>query len=339
MSSVPKKTPRPKEDLAAPEKAPGAPGPEAPGPEAPSPHKAGFVAIIGAPNAGKSTLMNHYLGQKVAIVSSKPQTTRHKILGVLTEAQAQIVFWDTPGLHDSNKTLNQEMVSKALSALADSDLCLFLVDGERRDSAHQKALQTVQARKDMPLIVAINKADLIEPHKLPNLMAQLQDSLAPDRILAVSAKTGRGLKKLKKTLISFLPNSAPLYDEDTLTDQTLRAITAEYVREAIFELTHQEIPYSTAVTVDQFQEPQPDQPKPLYRLAVTVHVERDSQKKIMIGRGGQTLKHIGQKARLGLESFLEAKVFLSIFVRITDNWTEDRRTLADFGYLDPKEKS
>jgi GTP-binding protein Era len=282
--------------------------------------------------------MNRYLGQKVAIVSSKPQTTRHRILGVVTQPEAQLIFWDTPGVHESNKTLNQEMVSKALSAMADSDVCLFLVDGERRDQAHDKALETVKARKDMPLIVAINKADLIGPEKLTQIIEELREQTSPDRLLAVSAKTGRGLKKLKKFLVSFLPDSPPLYDEDTLTDQSLRAITAEYVREAVFELTHQEIPYSTAVTVDEFREPKAGDKNPLYRLSVTVHVERESQKKVMIGRGGQMLRQIGQKARLRLEAFLETKVFLSIFVRITDHWTEDRRTLADFGYLDTKDK-
>jgi GTP-binding protein Era len=230
------------------------------------------------------------------------------------------------------------MVSKALSALADSDVCLFLVDGERRDAAYEKTLEIVKARKDMPLIVAINKADLIDPEKIAALVVELGQKTSADKVMVVSAKTGQGLKKLKRSLISLLPDSARLYDEDTLTDQTLRTITAEYVREAIFELTHQEIPYSTAVTVDEFLEPKPNDHNPMYRVSVTVHVERDSQKKVMIGRGGQTLKNIGQRARLRLESFLDAKVFLSIFARVTSNWSENRRDLTDFGYLDPKEK-
>ncbi|MDR2367925.1 MAG: GTPase Era [Deltaproteobacteria bacterium] len=297
-------------------------------------HRAGFVAIIGAPNAGKSSLMNRYLGQKVAIVTPKPQTTRHRILGVLTEPGAQIVFWDTPGVHDSAKSLNQAMVSRALSALADSDVCLWLVDGSRRGPEHDRALGTVLDRKGMPLIAAVNKSDLLDPDAIPAIKDDIKSACGADRVLAVSAKTGRGLKKLKAALISLLPVSAPLYDDDTLTDQTLRAIAAEYVREAIFELTRQEIPYSAAVTIDGFSEPGPTDDNPLYRLSATVHVERDSQKKVMIGKDGLMLKKIGQRARLRLEGFLGARVFLSLFVRITTGWSEDAHALADFGYLD-----
>ncbi|MDR1677931.1 MAG: KH domain-containing protein, partial [Deltaproteobacteria bacterium] len=152
--------------------------------------------------------------------------------------------------------------------------------------------------------------------------------------LTVSAKTGHGLTKLKNALIWLLPVSPPLFDDDTLTDQSLRAIAAEYIREAVFEFTQMEIPYSTAVTIDEFLEPDPADPKQLYRLSATVHVERDSQKKVMIGHRGQMLKNIGQTARLRLEEFLEAKVFLSIFVRITRDWSENRSLLEDFGYLD-----
>jgi GTP-binding protein Era len=300
-------------------------------------YRAGFVAIVGVPNAGKSSLMNRYLGQKVAIVTPKPQTTRHRLLGVVTETEAQLIFWDTPGLHDSNKTLNREMVSKALAALADSDVCLWLVDGSRRGLEHQKALEIVQSRGAKPLLVAINKVDLIDPAELPRLIAEIKEASGSEVVLAVSAKTGRGLKKLKKNLISLLPLSDPLYDEDTLTDQTLRSIAAEYVREAIFENVHQEIPYSTAVTIDEFIEPKANDP--IYRLAATIHVERESQKIVMIGTGGRMLKKIGTTARIRLEGFLEAKVFLSLFVRITGDWSEDLRALAEFGYLDPAKKS
>jgi GTP-binding protein Era len=299
------------------------------------------VAIVGAPNAGKSSLMNRLLGQKVAIVTHKPQTTRHRLLGVLTEPSAQIVFWDTPGVHESPKALNQSMVSRALAALADCDVCLWLVDGARRGPEHARVLEALKTRTDAPLMVAVNKADLLDPEELPALLDEFRDLPGlrpPDKLLAVSAKTGKGLKKIKKALASLLPVSPPLYEADALTDQTLRAMAAEYVREAVFELTRQEIPYSTAVTVDEYLEPKTTDKNPVARISCTVHVERESQKKVMIGAGGRTLKKIGQTARRRLEELLETKVFLSLFVRITDGWSEDPKALEDFGYLDPREK-
>jgi GTP-binding protein Era len=282
--------------------------------------------------------MNRYLGQKVAIVTRKPQTTRHKALGILTGPKGQIVFWDTPGIHESAKALNQGMLASAHSAMANSDVCLWLVDGLVWGLEHDKALETVKSRKGLPLVAAINKADLLEPVAIEKAIEEIRESSGAQIALAVSAKTGYGLKRLKRALVSLLPLSGPLFDEDALTDQTMRSIAAEYVREAIFERTRQEIPYSSAVTIDEFLEPAPLDNKPIFRISATIHVERDSQKKVMIGEKGQALKAIGQAARVGLERFLGAKDFLSLFVRVTDNWSDDERALADFGYLDPKGK-
>jgi GTP-binding protein Era len=226
------------------------------------------------------------------------------------------------------------MVSMALSALADSDVCLWVVDGLRQGPEHQKMLELVCAQKDLPVLAAINKADLMTPTDLDVLSSSLKDSTPAVDVLTISAKTGRGLRKLKRALIPLLPLSPPLFDGETLTDQSLRAIAAEYIREAVFELTHKEIPYSTAVTIDSFAEPDPTDLNPLCRISATVHVERDSQKKVMIGHRGQMLKAIGQTARLRLEDFLEMRVFLSLFVRITKDWSANERALSEFGYLD-----
>jgi GTP-binding protein Era len=298
-----------------------------------TPFRCGIVAIIGAPNAGKSSILNRYLGQKVAIVTPKPQTTRHKILGVMTQKAGQIVFVDTPGIHLSEKPLNVGLVSRAQSALADCDVCLWVVDANRRGEDHQAAMEMVKSsQKGNNLVIALNKADLVSHSQIEDLMREITEQTSPDFVLDISAKTGRGLKGLKKHLLSLLPQGPPLYEADDLTDQSLRDIAAEYVREAVFELTRQEIPYSTAVTIDTFKEPQ--EQNPLYRIEATIHVERESQKKVMIGDKGRSLKQIGQKARLGLEDFLDHKVFLSLFVRVSKDWSTDSRKLYEFGYID-----
>ncbi|MDR1658656.1 MAG: GTPase Era [Deltaproteobacteria bacterium] len=299
-------------------------------------YRAGFVAIVGAPNSGKSSLLNFLLGQKIAIVTAKPQTTRHRILGVVTEKIGQLVFFDTPGLHHSEKLLNRSMVAAAKSALADADVCLWLVDGCRRGPDHEAALEAVMARGEKPLVAALNKADLVSDEKMEELKAEIQSACSPKAAIVVSAKTGQGLKELPQLLIGQLPVSPPLYGEDELTDQTLRAIAAEYLREAVFCLTRQEVPYSVAVSIDSFCEPDPADRKPLYRIEATVHVERESQKKLLIGEGGRKIKSIGMKARQGLEEFLECQVFLSVFVRITRDWSEKEKLLEEFGYLDSK---
>lgn len=294
-------------------------------------HKAGFVAIVGAPNAGKSTLLNHLLGEKVAIVTAKPQTTRHRILGVLTEPEAQLVFWDTPGLHDPEKALlNQEMMNRALAALEDSDLSLWVVDALKRGREHQTALEVVTANKKRPLIVALNKVDA-EPDKarLLPLIQEIQAAAEPRVIIPVSAKTGDGLRPLINEIIARLPGNPPFYPEDTLTDQPERVIAAEMVREAVFKLTSQEIPYSTAVTIDEFKE-EPN----IINISATIHVEKESQKGVIIGKSGAMLKKIGQTARLNIERLVGGRVFLKLFVRTTRDWSKKKSTLLEFGYGD-----
>ena len=296
-------------------------------------HKAGFVAIVGAPNAGKSTLLNHILGEKVAIVTSKPQTTRHRILGVHTQSEppAQLVFWDTPGLHTPGKVLlNQEMMNRALAALEDSDLALWVVDALKRGREHADALEVVLQNKRRPLIVALNKIDAApDKTQLLPLIQEIQEAADPKVIVPVSARTGSGLPELLSEIIKLLPENPPFYPEDTLTDQPERVIAAEMVREAVFKLTSQEIPYSTAVTIDEFKE----EPH-IINIAATIHVEKESQKGVIIGAKGAMLKKIGQTARLNIERLVGSKVFLKLFVRTTRDWSKKRSTLLEFGYQD-----
>lgn len=295
-------------------------------------HKAGFVAIVGAPNAGKSTLLNQALGEKVAIVTAKPQTTRHRISGVLTEPGAQLVFWDTPGLHRAEGVLlNREMVNRALAALEDSDLILWVVDVLRRGEEHQTALEAVaRHRGRRPVVAALNKTDA-EPDKtrLLPLIQEIEKTVSPGAIVPVSARTGDGVRALLDEVIRRLPENPPFYPEDTLTDQPERVMAAEMIREAVFTLTSQEIPYSTAVTIDEFK----DEGR-LVRISATIHVERESQKGVVIGAGGSMLKKIGRMARLNMEEMLGHKVFLQMFVRATRDWSKKKSTLLEFGYLE-----
>ena len=295
-------------------------------------HRAGFVAIVGAPNSGKSTLLNRLLGEKVAIVTAKPQTTRHRILGVLTRPEAQLIFWDTPGLHEPGRQpLNQEMMNRALTALNDSDLALWVVDGLRRGREHQLALETVRPLGGSGrLLAAVNKIDaLSDKAALLPILAEIEALVRPAALVPISARTGDGLAALEDEIIKALPENPPFYPEDALTDQPERVIAAEMIREAVFRLTSREVPYATAVTLDEFKVE-----GDLRRLSATIHVERDSQKGILIGAGGARLKSIGREARLELERFLGARVYLQLFVRATRDWSKKRSTLLEFGYRD-----
>ncbi len=288
------------------------------------------MAIVGAPNAGKSTLLNYVLGEKVAIVTPKPQTTRHRILGVLTTEGFQTVFWDTPGLHAPGAALlNREMMARARAALEDADLALWVVDSLRRGPEHETARQIV-AQSSKPVIAALNKVDAL-PDKslLLPLIKETEEAAHPKAIVPISALNGDGAEALLSAIRETLPENPPFYPEDALTDQTERAIAGEMVREAIFRLTSQEIPYSTAVTVDEFKEAEG-----LIRIAATIHVEKESQKGVIIGKGGAMLKKIGQSARFNIERLVGEKVFLKLFVRTTRDWSKNRRSLLEFGYGD-----
>ena len=291
--------------------------------------RSGFVAILGAPNAGKSTLLNRMLGEKIAITSRKPQTTRNRILGVVHRPKAQLVFIDTPGVHRSTTPLNVRIVDTALSALADVDLVLILADADKPDPASETYLLQRLEGAGKPLLLALNKIDRVPKTKLPAQIEVWSARAAFEAILTISALRGQEVETLLKAMQQRLPEGPPFFPEDTLTDVPERFIVAELVREKVFRLTGEEIPYASAVTVEAFKE---DPRSGTIRIHASIHVERRSQKGIIIGKGGRKLKAIGQAARADIERLLAAKVYLELFVRVQKNWSRDTRALRKFGY-------
>ena len=291
--------------------------------------RSGFVAILGAPNAGKSTLLNRMLGEKIAITSRKPQTTRNRILGVVHRPKAQLVFIDTPGVHRSKTPLNVRIVDTALSALADVDLVLILADADKPDPASESYLLQRLEGAGRPLLLALNKIDLVPKSSLPAQIEAWSARASFDAILTISALRGLDIEALLDAMQQRLPEGPPFFPEDTLTDVPERFIVAELVREKVFRLTGEEIPYASAVTVEAFKE----EPRGgTIRIHASIHVERRSQKGIIIGKGGRKLKEIGQAARADIERLLAAKVYLELFVRVQKNWSRDTRALRKFGY-------
>ncbi len=291
--------------------------------------KSGFISILGRPNVGKSTLFNRILGEKVAIITEKPQTTRNRILGIKNVEGGQFVFLDTPGIHEGRSELNRRMVRTAVASGRDSDLLLFLIEASspllKEDG---QMLQSLRGSKGIPFLV-INKIDLIRKETLLPLMDQYQKLFPFEKILPVSALTGEGVDLLLDEILKSLPEAPPYYPEDMLTDQTERFLVSEIIREKVIRHSYQEVPYATAVTIESFQE-RPE--KNLILIRGTIHVERDSQKRIVIGRGGQKLKKIGEVARKEIEAFLGEKVFLELWVKVEKNWTRDPRALDTLGY-------
>jgi GTPase len=292
-------------------------------------HKSGFIAIVGAPNAGKSTLLNRLLGQKISITSKKPQTTRNRILGIVHRPNAQLIFVDTPGIHEAKGELNSRIVDAALKELGDADLIMLMIDPTRYDAKSQKLLLQAIKKQSCPVVLLINKIDLVEKPKLLTLMDRWAGEHPFTEIIPISAKQGTQVDLLMETMLAHLKPGPPYYPEEDVTDVPMRFIAAEIIREKVFRQTGQEIPYSVAVVVDNFSEEKKGR---LVRIDATINVEHASQKGILIGRGGQKLKSIGADARKDLERMLETKVFLKLFVRIQKNWSKDTKALRRFGY-------
>jgi len=292
--------------------------------------RCGFVAIVGRPNVGKSTLLNRLLGQKLSITSRKPQTTRHQILGINTRADAQIIYVDTPGLHRKSKNaLNKLMNDTARQAMSDVDTVIFVIEAGQWTDEDELVLKQLQ-HANCPIILAVNKVDqLKDKAKLLPYLQSVSEKRHFDAILPISAKTGINVRDLEEEACQYLPNNPLFYPEDQLTDRSVRFIMAEFVREKLFRLTGDELPYATTVTIEKFVE----EPK-IYRIAALVIVERDSHKRIIIGKNGAKLKMIGQAAREEMERFLERKVFLQIWVKVKSGWTDSNRLLDDLGYND-----
>ena len=291
--------------------------------------KCGYVALCGAPNVGKSTLLNRLVADKVAITSPKPQTTRHRLLGVVNLPRAQILFLDTPGLMDPKGLLNENLIKAAVSALHDADAVVWLVTPQEQKFEQEVILSHLRLISQ-PLIIAINKIDTVPKPKLLPLL-DYYHTLRPEApAVPIAALTGDGLTHLLNEIVVRLPASPPLFPTDLLTDQTERFLAAEFIRERVFHHTSQEIPYAAAVKIEEFDETQ--RPR-LVKIRAVIYVERDSQKAIIIGKKGSMLKIIGQEAREELEKLLDAKIFLELWVKVWKNWRKDPRALRELGYV------
>ena len=291
--------------------------------------KSGFIGIIGRPNVGKSTLLNGLMGEKIAITTHKPQTTRNRITGIRNLQNAQLIFMDTPGIHRASTPLNQFMVNVATDTLRTVDILLLLV--EAPVGVHRDDRFIIESLKhaSIPAILVINKMDLVKKPELLPLIDEYQHLYSFVSILPMSARTGEGMTLLLDEILKILPEGPPYFPEETMTDRSERFIAAEMIREKIILLTHKEIPYVTAVVVDTFKE---EATRPLIHIQATIHVEKPSQKGILIGKKGAMLKAIGSKARIDMEKFFASRIFLELFVRVQKDWTHDEKMLREFGY-------
>ena len=288
----------------------------------------GYVALIGRPNVGKSTLLNHVLGQKISITSRKPQTTRHQILGVKTEGRQQMIFVDTLGMHAKEvKAINRVMNRAAESVLKEVDVIVWLVD-QHWTAEEERILQKL-ANSKVPVILAVNKVDMVKDKK--HLLPYLQDISAHypfADVIPLSAKLGQQVDVLEKTLAEFMPTMPFLFAENQVTDRTERFLAAEIVREKLMRFLGQELPYSVTVEIDLFKENEDG----LLEISATILVERNSQKAMIIGKGGSKLKEIGREARLDMKRTFDQKVFLQLWVKVKNGWSDDERALKSLGY-------
>lgn len=291
--------------------------------------KSGYVTIVGTPNAGKSTLLNRMLGEKISITSKKPQTTRNRILGVLHRPEVQIVFFDTPGVFEAKDKLNVRIVDAALSAVGDADLILVVIDVSSPEPNAERFLVKQLQRQTRPVILALNKIDLIDKSLVLESIDKWSNSYEFEEIVPISARDGIQIDELISAMTGILPPGPPYFPEDTLTDVTERFIAAELIREQVFRLTGEEVPYATAVTVDTFKEKKEGR---LVNIEATIHLERDSQKGIVIGKNGSKLKQIGTRSREQIEQMLRCKIYLKLFVRVQKNWRKDTKAIRRFGY-------
>lgn len=291
-------------------------------------HRAGFVALVGLPNVGKSTLLNRILGRKLAIVTPKPQTTRNRILGIETRPGAQFLFVDTPGLHRPRNLLGERMVRAAEQSLSDADVALWVVDAGSGIRREEEELAARLAAGSKAVVVALNQIDRVKTHALLPLADRLGTLLPGRHVVPVSARTGENLEELLRTVRGELPESPALYPEDAATDLPEKFFAAEIVREQVLLATEQEVPYQSAVTIESFTE---RPAKDLVVISAQIRVARSSQKPIVIGQKGTRIKSIGEKARAELEEFLGVRVYLELFVKVDSRWFERAATLAELG--------
>jgi GTP-binding protein Era len=290
--------------------------------------KFGFVSLVGRPNAGKSTLLNRIIGSKLAIVSDKPQTTRNRIVGVKNYPDGQVVFTDTPGIHRPLHRMNVRMVDLAVETMREADVVGVLQDATAGTGGGERFMLDLLKGVHAPVLLILNKVDLVAKPLLLPIIDRMRAAHDFAEIVPVSARTGESVERLEHLFLAHLPEGDPLYPVDYLTDQPERFFVAEIVREQVLANTHAEIPFSTAVVVDKFEEPDD---KGLMRLYCTIVVERESQKPMLIGRGGGMVKRIGTAARAELERFFQSRVFLDLRVKVRERWREDARALDDIG--------
>jgi GTP-binding protein Era len=286
------------------------------------------VAIVGRPNVGKSTLLNRIIGRKIAIVTPKPQTTRRRLLGIKTVSDAQVLFVDTPGLHTARGMMNERMVEAAQHAIRDADVALWVVDTTLASTAQDQKTAQYLAAAQKPVIVAANKIDAVEKLRLLPFLDALSHQLPDAEVVPVSAATGENLPLLMERLCAVLPEGPALYPADEITDESERAIVAEIIREKVMLDTRDEIPYAVAVTIESYEE---RDDRDLAVIKATIHVDRESQRPIIIGNKGQRIKSIGQAARVEIEELIGRKVFLELFVKVQAGWTKRLARLKEFG--------
>lgn len=291
--------------------------------------KSGFVSIIGRPNVGKSTLMNRIIGQKIAITSNKPQTTRNRIQTVYTNDDMQIVFLDTPGLHNAKNKLGEYMVHAAKSTFGEADLVLYLVEANKFIGSMDKDIIEMLKTVTQPIILVINKVDLVKKDELFEIIDMFNKQVKVSEVVPLSAKAGTNVDSLLKVIEQYLPEGPFYYDPDTLTDQTEKEIVTEIIREKALRLLNEEVPHGIAVEVDSM-----DFKSKLVNIDATIYCERDSHKGIVIGKGGEMLKAIGTKARIDIERMLDIKVNLKLWVKVRKDWRDNSKLVSNFGYRD-----
>lgn len=292
-----------------------------------APYRSGFVALVGRPNVGKSTLLNRILGEKVAIISDKPQTTRTRILGVKHLPGAQMVFLDTPGIHKPKFELNKRMVEVALHVLDEVDLVFFMVEATEPPGHGDRFVLERLKERDVPVVLVVNKVDLVKKLRLLPLIDEYRRMHEFADIVPVSAKTGDGVDHLLALALARMPEGPAYFPDDVVTDQSMRVLAAEIVREKLLQKTRDELPFAIAVGIDSFK-----QEGRMARIGATIYVEKDSQKAIVIGKHGQILKDVGTYARIDMENLFGMKVFLELWVKVKGSWRQDERMLVELGY-------
>ena len=294
-------------------------------------HKSGFVNIIGNPNVGKSTLMNALLGERMCIITNKPQTTRHRIIGIWNDDNYQIVFSDTPGIiDDPHYKMQESMNHYAFSTFEDADVMIYMTDILEEQKIDDRLLEKLN-NLSVPLFLLVNKVDQSSQEKVVEVIEFWKQKIKVSKVFPISALEKQGIEHILEEIMTLLPEGPPYYPKDQLTDKSERFFVSEIIREKILELYHQEIPYSCEVIVDSFKEGESRSGK-IIRIAADIYVSRRSQKSILIGKNGHMIKRLGTEARKSIETFLEEKVFLELRVKVKENWRDDERLLKHFGY-------